>query len=612
MFNNIFYFIAAILIFNLSYSANASENSFLFCFVMLLLSWLIFAGYCRWVFRGLQSHLSNHGGADDGHLTAKYQRLIVRLSVLAIVLFASAVYILSLKYWVQMIPGVQRFSVLQGSIAMSLFFLYLCTIWYFACPAYKVIFRSGITRRSFVNSNFRLNVSILFPWIALSLAYDLILLVQPPGSEGLTNRVDVQVVFFAGFLAVMMIFMPVIVQYWWGCKPLKASEKGRQLEVFLREKAFKYRRLLKWPIFEGRMLTAGIMGIVPRYRYILITDSLFEMLSTEELEAVLAHEMGHAKYYHLLVYLLFFAGFVLVCFGLFDLFFYLLYAHPVFPKMAAIHDSQAMNYFYLVLSVPMIITMFVYFRYVMGFFMRNFERQADLYSVRIMGTSKPIISSLEKIAYVSGKSRDLPNWHHFSIRQRVDCLWQSVGDPGLIRRHNRFLLVSFLVYLVSIAGLGYLLNFSTMKQNLTYSLVGKVLNREIVKQPDNIVLYQDLAMVYHQMGKHREAIKVYEKIIDLDPSDALALNNLAWILVTAPNQGLRDNARALDLAGKAVSLKRLPAFLDTLAQAYYANGLIEEALMTIEEAISLATENRSYYEKQLRKLSSASPKGSLR
>jgi len=611
MFNNILYFIAVILIFNLSYSANASDNSFLSCFVMLFLTWLIFAGYCRWVFHRLKSHLLNHDGTGDGRPTVRYQRLIVRLSVMAIVLFALDVYVLNLKYWVQMIPGVHRFPVFQGSIALSLFFLYLCTIWYFSCPAHQIIFGSGITRRSFVHSNLRLTFSILFPWMALSLTYDLILLFQPPGYEGLTNRVDVQVIFFAVFLAVLMTFMPVIVQYWWGCKPIAASEKVRKLEVFLHEKAFKYRCLLKWPIFEGQMLTAGIMGIVPRFRYLLISDSLFEMLSTEELESVFAHEMGHAKYYHLLLHILFFAGFVLVSFGLSDLFFYILYALPLFQKMAVVNNTQAMNLFYLVLSIPMIITMIVFFRYVMGFFMRNFERQADLYSVTIMGTSKPIISSLEKIAYVSGKIRDLPNWHHFSIRQRVDCLSQSIRDPGLIRRHNRFLIVSFLVYLVSVAGLGYFLNFSTMKQNLIYSISEKVLNREIMKQPDNIVLYQELAMVYLQMGKHREAIKAYEKIINRDPNNVMALNNLAWILLTSPNQELRDYTHALDLAEKAVSFKRLPAFLDTLAQAYYANAMFDKALMTMEEAIRLAADNRSYFEDQSRKFSSAMPMENL-
>jgi len=48
-------------------------------------------------------------------------------------------------------------------------------------------------------------------------------------------------------------------------------------------------------------------------------------------------------------------------------------------------------------------------------------------------------------------------------------------------------------------------------------------------------------------------------------------------------------------------LERSPVFLDTLAEAYYANGLIGDAVRTIQEAISLATEDRGYYERQLDK-----------
>jgi Zn-dependent protease with chaperone function len=604
MFNNIIYFIVVLLIFNINYPDSAPEGSLLFFLTMLFLSWLIFAGYCVWGFRYLKKRTDHGPGLqeDDGHLIGPYQRLIVRLSVLAIFMFALSTYLFNLKYWLQIIPGFELFSVLQGSIALSLFFFYLSTIWYFAYPAYQTIFQPGITRRAFILSNFKLNLPILFPWIVLSAVYDLIALSPLSGPGGFMNRVEGQVIFFASFLIILMIFMPGFIQYWWGCKPIMASEKARQLESFLRDRGFKYRNLLNWPIFEGRIMTAGIMGIFPRYRYLLITDSLFETLSIDELKAVMAHEMGHAKYRHLLFYILFFVGFMIVSFGLFDLFFYLLYAHPFFMEMISGNDSQSANLFYLILSIPMLITLIFYFRYVMGFFMRNFERQADLYSAVTMGTPKPTISSLEKIACLSEKSKDLPNWHHFSIRERVDCLLKMLKDPGLVKRHNRFLAISFLIYLVCLCGLGYLLNFSPMKQHLTYSIAGNALNQQILKEPDNIALYINLAMVYNHMDKYQEAIETYERIIDLDPGQAVSLNNLAWLLVTVPDEELRDEGRALDLAKKAVDLKRSPVFLDTLAEAYYANGLNTEAIKTIKEAIALVTEERSnYYEKQLNK-----------
>ena len=600
MFNNIIYFIVVLFILNIQSPESIPKNSLLFSLTMLFLTWLIFAGYCRWAFWSLQKRLEN-GAADNGSLAGQYQRLIARLSILAIFLFALAVYLLNVKYWLQKIPGCEEFSVLQGVFALALFFFYLSTIWYFAQPLYSAMSQPGITRRSYIHSNLRLNLPILFPWVIFSLVYDLINMSPWSGPDGFLNSVHGQIIFFAGFLTLLMIFMPGMIQYFWGCKPLKASEKGRELEGFLREKGFKYRYLLKWPIFEGRMMTAGIMGIVPRYRYILVTNSLLESLSMDELKGVLAHEMGHAKYRHLLFYILFFVGFVALSFGLFDLFFYLFYTHPFFREMIPSGDSQSTSLFYLVLSFPMLVTLLVYFRYVMGFFMRNFERQADLYSAVIMGTPEPAISSLEKIAFLSGKIRDLPSWHHFSISERVEYLGRTINEPGLVKRHNRFVALSFCIYLVCMVGLGYLLNFSHMKEDLAYCLIGKELNQQLVGDPNNIAIYQNLAMVYQQMGKYKDAMVAYEKIIDLDPQQAVSLNNLAWLLVTAPNEDLRDKARALELAKNAVALERSPVFLDTLAEAYYANGFRQEAVKIIKEAITLETGDTKYYEKQLKK-----------
>ncbi|MCD4718152.1 MAG: hypothetical protein K8R45_15600, partial [Desulfobacterales bacterium] len=141
------------------------------------------------------------------------------------------------------------------------------------------------------------------------------------------------------------------------------------------------------------------------------------------------------------------------------------------------------------------------------------------------------------------------------------------------------------------------------KKHLNYSFLEQELKKEIMKKPGDVALYQALAMIYHQKGKDVIAIEPYERIISLDPDQPESLNNLAWLLVTAPDEELRDKKRSLILAEKAVLLERSSVFLDTLAEAYYVNGFIPEALKTIEEAIVLAKENRGYYEKQLKKFS---------
>lgn len=70
------------------------------------------------------------------------------------------------------------------------------------------------------------------------------------------------------------------------------------------------------------------MGLVPRFRYILITDSLLEVLSVEEPKAVMGHEIGHIHYKHLLFYILFVLGYMAISFGLFDITFSLMALQP--------------------------------------------------------------------------------------------------------------------------------------------------------------------------------------------------------------------------------------------------------------------------------------------
>jgi Zn-dependent protease with chaperone function len=600
MFNNVIYFIIVLLLYNLSYPGSRPEGSLVLSVALFVLSWIAFALYCKVSFQRI---LARTEGEEEGKLSLAglYQNLVLQLSILAILLFAFDVWVLHLKTWLHAIPGVGRLTAIHGLLAMMVFIFYLMTIWFFGHAVYGVAFRTQLTRRSFVLSNAKLHVPILFPWVSLSLLYDVLFFLPWPSLQAFLRTKAGEMVFFSLFLLVLMIFMPRLIQSWWGCEPFPATEKAQALRDFLRERGFKYRQMVKWPIFEGRMLTAGIMGIVPRYRYILITESLVNILSVEELKAVLAHEMGHAKYRHLLFYLFFFLGFMFLSFGLFDIFLYFLAAHPSFMNHVQAGDTEEASLFYSLLSLPILLTMFVYFRYVMGFFMRHFERQADLYSALSMGSPRQTISSLEKIALLGGRIRDLPSWHHFSIRERVDYLWRTTTETGLAKKHSRFVAFSFTAYLVLVVGVGYLLNFSPLKESLLYHWTEQALRQQIEAQPRNLQLQQNLADLYQELGKDKEARKIYEWIINLDPNQAGALNGLAWLLATAGDKRMRDDRRALDLAKRAVALERSAMYLDTLAEAYFVNGMTPAAIETIKEAISVAKDNRPYYEGQLRK-----------
>lgn len=599
MFNNVIYLIVVLLVFNTAPVETRVDAPAAYTLFFHLLGWAVFALYCRRASRGLITRAARD--RVPGRSAERYQRLLMQLSIVAVLLFAVDVHLLHLRHWLQLIPGAGIFSVIPGVAALILFFIYLATIWYFIYPLYALTYGPSANRTAFIVGNLRLNAPILFPWIGLTFLFDLMALTPWAGPGTFLQRTEGQMILISLFLVVLMTFMPRLIQAWWGCTPFPRVPKVQALERFFKDQGFRYRGLIRWPLFEGRMLTAGIMGIVPRYRYILVTDGLMDLLSVEELKAVMAHEMGHARYRHLLFYLLFFLGFMVISLGLFDVLYYFLASRPMFIEALESGSPGGVKLFYLGLSIPVLLAMVVYFRFIMGFFMRNFERQADLFAAQTMGGPEPVIRSLERIALAGGKIRDLPSWHHFSIRERVDCLERAGSEPGLLKRHNRFVGVCFALYLVSVLGLGWFLNFSDAKQDMTYRFMEKSLTRQLQETPNNAPVYRNLAMIHHQLGEYEKAVEAYEAALSIQPDSPTALNNLAWLLLTAPEEHIRDEQKALVLARRAVSLKRAAPFLDTLAEAHHVNGNPQEAVRVIEEAIAKATNRRGYYEDQRRK-----------
>jgi tetratricopeptide (TPR) repeat protein len=99
----------------------------------------------------------------------------------------------------------------------------------------------------------------------------------------------------------------------------------------------------------------------------------------------------------------------------------------------------------------------------------------------------------------------------------------------------------------------------------------------------------------------KKAKKIMPRYKGMDPEVAGLLNNIAWNLAT----GEKKNAKlAIKLAKMAVELYPLPAYLDTLAEAYYQAGMAGKAIEVIKEAIKKAPDNK-YFQEQLKKFSKA-------
>jgi tetratricopeptide (TPR) repeat protein len=106
----------------------------------------------------------------------------------------------------------------------------------------------------------------------------------------------------------------------------------------------------------------------------------------------------------------------------------------------------------------------------------------------------------------------------------------------------------------------------------------------LVLIPDNRTLTAEVlgakGFALSKNGQYDLGIADCEKAIQSDTNCSSALNNLGWLLATAPNAKLRDGKRAVEYAKHACELTgwTQPYFLGTLAAAYAEVGNFDEAV----------------------------------
>ncbi len=121
----------------------------------------------------------------------------------------------------------------------------------------------------------------------------------------------------------------------------------------------------------------------------------------------------------------------------------------------------------------------------------------------------------------------------------------------------------------------------------------EIANSIISKEPKNVSALRLRADTLLGMGDHAGAVKDYERAIDGGIDDATqrsgVLNNLAWILATSPKEGVRDGDRALKFGNEAAELTEFKEahILSTLAAAYAEKGNFEEAVKWSTKAVEL-------------------------
>ena len=123
------------------------------------------------------------------------------------------------------------------------------------------------------------------------------------------------------------------------------------------------------------------------------------------------------------------------------------------------------------------------------------------------------------------------------------------------------------------------------------SAKNKHLTSWVSKYPKSTEAILHQSINYQQRGQRIKAVEGYEKLLDIAPNNAIALNNLGWIYFE------KGDHRALELLKRASELSPdSAAILDSYGWVLVKNGKVKEGLVYLEKANELAPNNKEITE----------------
>ncbi len=544
----------------------------------------------------------------------RQQSLFEKLQAAAILPLIIDFYVLDLKDMLELIPGFRSFPLLSEYVGLAFYFGYLSILWAANWQAVRRIHQEERTVTEEIGERFGLILPALVPYLVLSAGIELASRLAPPWIRTIFNSSAAPLITLALFSLVLIFFIPPMLRKMWHCFPMPKGKLKDDILNFLKKAGISFNEIYIWPLGGGKACTAAVVGIIPRFRYILITPCLLQYLQTGEIEAVLSHEAEHVLKRHMLWYVFFLGAYSVVVYRLIDPIWSWLTSREFFISFLTTLEHSPETVPSLLAVLPLLLLIVLYFRFLLGWFMRNFERQADMSVFRTQGHPWHMISALEKVALLSGGIREKPSWHHYSIAQRVDFLRKAAEDTERLmaqeRRLNKargiFMAASIVLFL-----LPNMLPVKAWKKSADTNLVQAYIAQLKSHGQENARWYLVLGQLMAENHQYEKAAEAYTRALELEPDNPETLNNLAWLYATAGRQDFRKPRRALMLAIRAASIRPNSYILDTLAECFFINGYVEKAIETEREALIRANSNTEYYKRQLSRFREALKKGDL-
>ncbi|MFZ0684799.1 MAG: M48 family metallopeptidase [Terriglobales bacterium] len=224
---------------------------------------------------------------------------------------------------------------------------------------------------------------------------------------------------FLGLMVLLAQIAPVVLfPIFYKFEPLENEELKRRLIVLSERAGTHVRGVYKWHLSEkSKKANAALTGLGATRR-IILADTLLDNYSDDEIEAVLAHELGHHVHRHILKSIFVQAGITLFGFWLAnEVLSYFVERRHMFETKSDFADLPLLILVSTALSFVLMPALNAYSRF-------N-ERQADRYCFRSVASVEPFISSMNKLAEQNLAEKAPSRWvewllhSHPAITKRV-------------------------------------------------------------------------------------------------------------------------------------------------------------------------------------------------
>lgn len=225
------------------------------------------------------------------------------------------------------------------------------------------------------------------------------------------------IVFLGFFILIAQIAPVVLFPIFYKFEPLKDEDLKDRLVRLSIQAGTKVRGVYKWHLSEkSKKANAALTGM-GNTRRIILADTLLDHYSPDEIEAVLAHELGHHVHKHILKSigvqaLTTFVGFWAANWALH-------YATDRLKMFETLSDFANLPLLVLVATV-----LSFFFMPALNAYSRFNERQADRYAFQAIAGVEPFISSMNKLAEQNLAERTPSKW--------IEWLFHS--HPAISRR----------------------------------------------------------------------------------------------------------------------------------------------------------------------------------